>query len=258
VEKPAETPVGKKPPAKPGIVKPPLPIELRLPGSDTSYRFNRHGNGLTSSSPEPEWRAGLSDERNAVLHYTWGQGRITVLDGLQFLNNQQIGTLDHAELIWALLQQYQPQGELRLASRMEVPTLWQWLIESAWMLLISAALLITLWLWRIIPRFGGTLATPIAERRDLVQHLAAIGRSVWREGGITHWLNIVRQAVHKRLALRHPYLFRQEASEQRIVLAKIAGCKTKDIQSALTSGQALAPDDFTLAMQTLQRLDQRL
>ena len=258
VGKPVEKPAEKTPPAKPGIVKPPLPVEFRLPGSDTSYRFSRHGNGLTSSSPEPEWRAGLTAERNAVLHYTWGQGRITVLDGLQFLNNRQIGNLDHAELIWALLQQYQAQGELRLASRMEVPTLWQWLIESAWMVLISAALLITLWLWRIIPRFGGTLTAPIAERRDLIQHLAAIGRSVWREGGITHWLSIVRQAVHKRLALRHPYLFRQEASEQRIALAKIAGCKTKDIQSALTSAQALAPDDFTLAMQTLQRLDQRL
>jgi hypothetical protein len=254
VEKPAE----KTPPAKPGIAKTPQPIEFRLPGSDTSYRFSRHGNGLTSSTPEPEWRAGLSDQRNAVLHYTWGQGRITVLDGLQFLDNRQIGNLDHAELIWALLQQYQPQGELRLASRMEVPTLWQWLIESAWMVLISAALLIALWLWRIIPRFGGTLATPVTERRDLVQHLAAIGRSVWREGGIAHWLSVVRQAVHQRLSLRHPYLFRQEASEQRIALAKIAGCKTKDIQSALTSGQALAPDDFTLAMQTLQRLDQRL
>jgi hypothetical protein len=253
-----EKPLEKTPAAKSVIPKPPPPFELQLPGSDTSYRLNRHGNGLSSSSPEPEWRAGLSDERNAVLHYTWGQGRITVLDGLQFLNNRQIGNLDHAELIWALLQQYQAQGELRLASRMEVPTLWQWLIESAWMVLISAALLITLWLWRIIPRFGGTLTAPIAERRDLIQHLAAIGRSVWREGGITHWLSIVRQAVHKRLALRHPYLFRQEASEQRIALAKIAGCKTKDIQSALTSAQALAPDDFTLAMQTLQRLDQRL
>jgi hypothetical protein len=177
---------------------------------------------------------------------------------LHFLDNRQINQLDHAELIWALLQRYQPQGELRLAARMTVPTLWQWLVESAWMALISAALLIALWLWRIIPRFGGTIATPISERRDLVQHLVAIGRSVWREGGITHWLNVVRQAVHKRLSLRHPYLYRQDASEQRIALAKIAGCKTKDIQTALTSGQALAPDDFTVAMQTLQRLDQRL
>jgi hypothetical protein len=238
--------------------KPPAALEVSPPDSDTSYRLSHLGKGLSSALPEPAWHAGPADNRSALLHYAWGRGQITVLEGLHFLDNRQINQLDHAELIWALLQRYQPQGELRLAARMTVPTLWQWLVESAWMALISAALLIALWLWRIIPRFGGTIATPISERRDLVQHLVAIGRSVWREGGITHWLNVVRQAVHKRLSLRHPYLYRQDASEQRIALAKIAGCKTKYIQTALTSGQALAPDDFTVAMQTLQRLDQRL
>jgi hypothetical protein len=246
------------PPPKPELPTPPVPIEITLPDSDISYRYSRLGNGLTSSLPVPAWRAGLADDRSAVLHYTWGRGQITVFDGLQFLGNWQIDKNDHAELIWALLQQYQPQGKIYLASRMEVPTLWQWLIESAWMVLISLALLIVLWLWLIIPRFGGTLAASDGERRDLVQHLSAIGRSVWREGGIAHWLTVVRQAIHKRLSLRHPYLYRQEPSEQRIALAKIAACKTKDIWSALTPGQAQTPAEFTVAMQTLQRLDQRL
>jgi hypothetical protein len=254
--KPDETP--ETPAPKPALPKIPAPIELRLPGSDTSYRLRRPADGLTSSSPAPAWRAGLADERSAVLHYAWGDGQITVLDGLQFLGNRQLANFDHAELIWALLQQYQPQGEIRLASRMEIPTLWQWLIESAWMALISAAFLVLVWLWRIIPRFGGTLATPSAERRDLLQHLSAIGRSVWREGGIAHWLSVVRLAIHQRLSLRHPYLDRQDASAQRIALAKIATCKTNDIRLALTPGLAQTPKDFTTAMQTLQHLDQRL
>lgn len=246
------------PPGKPGVPQAPAPVEVRLPDSATVYRLERRGGGLAHSSPAPDWRAGPGDERSTLLHYGWGQGRITVLDSLQFLNNRQLGNADHAELIWALLQRYQPQGEIRLAARLAVPTLWQWLLESAWMALLSAALLIALWLWRIIPRFGGTRATPLNERRDLLQHLAAIGRSVWREGGIAHWLSVVRQAIHQRLALRHPHLYRQEASAQRIALAALAGCKTKDIWSSLTPGQAQAPDDFTTAMQTLQRLDQRL
>jgi hypothetical protein len=234
-------------------------IEASLPGSDTSYRYFRFGNGLTSSLPVPAWRAGAADDRSAIVHYAWGRGQITVFEGLQpFLGNWQIDKYDHAELIWALLQQYQPQGKIHLASRMTVPTLWQWLVESAWMVLISMALLIALWLWRIVPRFGGTLASPSLERRDLVQHLSAIGRSVWREGGIAHWLTVVRQAIHKRLSLRHPYLYRQEATEQQSALAKIAACSTKDIRLALTRGRAPTPAEFTVAMQTLQRLDQRL
>ena len=177
---------------------------------------------------------------------------------MSFLSNYRIGELDHAELIWALLQNYQPQGTIHLASRMETQTLWQWLAESAWMLLISSAVLTALWLWQISPRFGGTLPMPIAERRDLAQHLSAIGRSVWREGGVAHWLASVRQAVQKRLSLRYPKLTQQDASEQRIALARIAACKTIDIASAMTAGRAQSTNEFCKAMQILQRLDQRL
>lgn len=168
-------------------------------------------------------------------------------------------TLDHAELIWALLQNYQPQGTIHLASRMETQTLWQWLAESAWMLLISNAVLTALWLWHIIPRFGGTLPMPIAERRDLAQHLSAIGRSVSAKAASrTGWLTL-RQAVQKRLSLRYPKLTQQDASEQRIALDRIAACKTIDIASAMTAGRAQSTSRFACkAIQILQRLDQRL
>ena len=236
----------------------PTEIEVTLPINQTRYRLEHFGRGLSSSSPEPAWQAGTAKERNALLHFRWGRGHITVIDDLSFVDNHSLGEQDHAELIWALLQHYQAQGKIHLASRMEIQTLWQWLAESAWMLLISGALLIALWLWRIIPRFGGTCPSPIDERRDLTQHLSAIGRSVWREGGVTHWLTVVRHALNKRLSLRYPDLNRMDASEKRIVLAKVADCKTKDIHSALMSGQAQSAEEFTRTMQTLQRLDQRL
>ena len=237
---------------------PPVEIEVTLPINQTRYRLEHFGRGLSSSSPEPAWQAGSAKERSALLHFRWGRGHITVIDDLSFVDNHSLGDHDHAELIWALLQHYQAQGKIHLASRMEIQTLWQWLAESAWMLLISGALLIALWLWRIIPRFGGTCPSPIDERRDLTQHLSAIGRSVWREVGVTHWLSVVRHALNKRLSLRYPDLNRMDASEKRMVLAKIADCKTKDIHSALMSGQAQSAEEFTRTMQTLQRLDQRL
>ena len=233
-------------------------IEIRLPESNVVYHLKRSGEGLTNGTLQPIWRAGVSETRSSVLHYAWGSGQISVIDNLYFLHNFQLDDDDHAELIWALLQRYQPQGEIRLASRLEVPTLWQWLAESAWTALISLALLIALWLWRIVPRFGGTLAPAAIERRDLLQHLAAIGRSVWREGGIAHWLAVVRQAVHKRLALRHPHLNEMEPSRQHDVLAKMIERPTKDLRSALTPGPAQTPNEFTKAMQTLQSLDQHL
>lgn len=235
----------------------PEPIEFSLPDSTVLYRYRQPDEEMLSSSPQPVWTVG-GGKTNSVLHYAWGRGQITVVDGLQAFSNWQIDDFDHAELIWALLRKYQPQGKLYLASRMEVPTLWQWLIESAWTALISGALLIGLWLWWIVPRFGGTLAVATSERRDLLAHLAAIGRSVWREGGLAHWLNVVRQSVRKRLTLRHPHLGQMDTDRQHTLLAKIAACPEKEIRSALTPGQVRTPAEFTKAMQTLQSLDQHL
>jgi len=238
----------------------PEPIDVGLPDSQVSYHYLHHypTEGLLGSSPGPVWSAGTDPTRKHLLHYAWGRGQITVFDDLRFLHNWQLGNLDHAELIWALVRKYQPQGPLYLASRLEVPTLWQWLAESAWMTLISGALLIALWLWRIIPRFGGLLTPSRTERRDLLQHLAAIGRSVWREGGLTHWLAVVRQPLHQRLALRHPHLKQMETGRQHAALAEIATCSPDDIRSALTPGKAQTPKEFTRAMQTLLSLDHRL
>ena len=248
----------------------PTTVSVVMPANPTRYQLKMPGRGLVSTQPEPSWRAGPAEKRSNVLHFTWGRGQITVFDDLAFLNNYRIGDLDHAELIWALIDHYQPQGTVHLASRLEIQTLWQWLAESAWMALISAATLIALWLWRIVPRFGGTRPTPDDERRGLSQHLLAVGRSVWREGGVAHWLAVVRQSVNQKLSLRRPDLQNATSSEQRIALAKIAGCKTIDIASALstepttdrssrrTGQQTYSPDSFTQAMQTLQRLDQRL
>ncbi len=248
--------VPKKPAPPPGKAS----IEVRLPEDATTYRIDSsgYGNFLSSVKAAPAWRAGPDDERSTVMHYPWGQGQVTVVSSLAMLSNYQLGQQDHAELIWALLQRYQPQGELRLASRMEMPTLWAWLIESAWMASISAALLIALWLWRIVPRFGGTVPTPGLDRRDLSQHLAAVGRCVWREAGVGHWLDVVRHAIQQRLALRHPLLNRQDASWQRKTLAGIADCRPQEIQQALESRRERNPDRFTEAIQVLQRLDQRL
>jgi hypothetical protein len=233
-------------------------IDVRLPDADVVYRYRRPGADLVVSQAAPAWRAGIDDERSALIHIAHGAGQVTVLDGLDVFNNYQIGNFDHAEFLWALIQRYQPQGEIRLASRLAVPTLWQWLAESASAALLSVCVLMAVWLWRIVPRFGGAVVVPASERRELSHHLAAIGRSVWREGGLGHWLNVVRQAVATRLALHHPHLTRLDAAGQQAALAKLADSSSRQAWSALTTGKADTPEAFTTAMQTLQRLDQRI
>jgi hypothetical protein len=232
-------------------------VEVVLPGDPLRYRLVSNDiRKLTAAGTPPEWHAG--QDGMDILHYTHGRGNVTLFGSLRFLDNRQIGQFDHAELVWALLQRYQPGGAIHLLGRPESPSLWRWLTESAWMALLGFALLIVLWLWSVIPRFGGLRATPETARRDLAQHLLAIGRSLWREGGLGLLRELTRREVAQRLAVRHPALDRLPANEHRAALARMTGLDERDIREALEARRALSPEDFTRTMRTLQRLEQKL
>ncbi|MDR1662739.1 MAG: DUF4350 domain-containing protein [Azoarcus sp.] len=231
--------------------------DVVLPGGEVRYRLADGNGGLAVGKTLPEWRvAGRKGER--VLHYAHGRGNVSLFRSLHFLDNGDLGSYDHAELAWALLQRYQPGGAIHLANRLEYPSLWQWLAESAWMTLFSFALLAALWLWHVIPRFGGLCAAPKAARRDLAQHLLAIGRSLWREGGLGHLRKVARREVAQRMALRHPALARRLKGEQHAALARMSGLDSQRIREALDDKRAPTPESFTRAMRVLQRLEQGL
>lgn len=233
-------------------------IAVTLPGQADPYRVGWPRGNLAASDPKPAWRAGLSPKRSAILHFAHGHGQITVLDSLHPFNNRNLGRHDHADFLWALISTYQPAGRIHLASRLEFPTLREWLLESAAPALFATGLLILLWLWRIVPRFGGTRALPPPGRRALVQHLAAIGRSVWREGGLGCWLDAVRQSVQQRIGARRPDLRQLTPAEQAVALGELAGSPPSEVAAALSDRPAPTPDAFTQRMRTLQAIDQHL
>lgn len=239
-------------------------IEVRLPDRDKPLRLKRMSRwsdaSLVPTDPVPVWKAGVAETRSTVLHYDYGEGRITVFDDFDFLSNRQIGEHDHAELIWALIKRYQPQGEVRLATRLAVPSLWEWLAESASTALISGALLIAAWLWAIVPRFGGTLPSPDPERRSLAEHLSAVGRAVWRHGneGRVHWETVVRQELRTQILQRNPHIARIPASEQARILAGMSGLPETRVATVLGPPDQPSPRHFVDCVRTVQELEQRL
>jgi hypothetical protein len=237
----------------------PETVLVRLPGRDKPLYLERAATGgLQPGDPVPVWRAGVDGRRSTLLHYAYGRGQITVLDDFGFLTNWSIGDHDHAELIWALVQRYRPEGELRLATRLKVPTLWEWLVESAWTVLVSGGCLIAVWLWRIVPRFGGTLSVAEPARRSLAEHLSAIGRAVWREEGLVHWSNVVRQDLWENLVRRHPHLPGLAAPERIEAPARLGGVPPDRIAAVLNPEDDISPEAFAEMARTVQQLEQKL
>lgn len=240
--------------------KQPATVVVPVPGAARPLAVERIANGLVAGKDRPVWQAELEpgQAQAQVLHYARGRGQITVFDCFCAFINGNIGRYDHAEVMWSLLSAYQPKGPVWLAARLKVPTLWEWLAGSAWMALVSGAALVLLWLWRIVPRFGGVRRLPAPERRGLTEHLSAVGRAVWREGGLAHWLAVVRQALLARIARRHPYILQLPAAERAAALARLSGMSTARVHQALEGRGATSLHAFTDTVRALQQLDQRL
>lgn len=235
-------------------------VEARLPGNDQRYRlaYNRyHVWEMKSGVPLPLWRVdGLYG--SVMLHYAWERGNVTMMNRLEFLDNDELDDFDHAEFFWAVLRRYQPEGLIHFVARMQYPTLWQWLLTTAWRVLPSAAVLILLWLFWVVPRFGGVRAAPETGRRGLAEHLLAMGRCLWRENALASLLDTARREIAWRLAQRHPQILRLSVAEQNQALARQSGLAVTEIDAALHGAAPPSPETFIRAMQTVQSLERAL
>lgn len=237
--------------------KAPPTVQLNIPGAGGMALEHFYG-GLVAGRLRPTWQAGLEPGKVQVLHYAWGKGQITVFDCFCAFTNNAIGHYDHAEIIWTLISTYQPRGQLWLAARLKLPNLWEWLADSAWMPLASAALLVLLWLWHIMPRFGGLRRLPPPERRGLNDHLAAIGRAVWREGGLPHWRQLLRQSLLTGIARRHPQVLQLPSPERAAALVRLSGMSNDRVLQALERQNDHSPRAFTETVKAIQQLQQLL
>ena len=265
-KKPAANPSGVNKPAPPAASAPapaaaeaaaaPVPdfLAVQIPGTERTLTIRRQYAELKAGDISPEWRVRHSDHGDWLLHYRYGTGNVALIANLDYiLSNRLIGQYDHAEFLWTLLQHYQPTGAVTLVTQLPMPSLFDWLIDSAWAASISAAVLIALWLWQMVPRFGAAAPDLPPARRELREHLNAVGRFVWRAEGLARWLEVARASFRERLAMRHPALAAMPPHDQAEALAALTARPRQQILSALAD----APDnafEFTAMLRTLKNL----
>jgi hypothetical protein len=176
-------------------------------------------------------------ERLVALSFASGQGRVTVLPSVSFLRNTLIGNFDHAQLGWRLAAE---QPAVTLYLRMTSPPLLEWVRRDAWPVVAAAALLLVLWLARIIPRFGPLVPDAPPVRRSLLEHVVASGRFLWSRGAGTELFEVV--------------------SERAARAARRRGVSTQSI-GAQAPGPVIARLDaaeFTHRIALLQKLEEGL
>jgi hypothetical protein len=186
-----------------------------------------------------------------------GKGLISAATSLDFARNPGIGAHDHAEFLWTVLT-LAPAPSLQVFFRPQRLSLWGFLAEHAAPALAAAFVLLGLWLWRIVPRFGPVPTDPPPARRRLLDHLRASGRYLWAEGERLELAVVARDAALRRLARAQPDFAVASASEKASRVAALADVPIDDAQrfmaAAGTTSSRIRGAEFMRLVAIAQRV----
>jgi hypothetical protein len=203
---------------------------------------------------------------------THGAGRVSALSNFDFLiyrgtfdekdvarQPTHLGKYDHAEMVLRLVRLHpnHAQAALRLVWGNDDVSLWTWLADHAAFALASLALLLAVWLWHVVPRFGPLMPDAAPAEQKLASHLEAVGRFYWKHMAPGEIYAKLRAAFVQRLAERRPGIAMRKAAERNAELAQLAGVRAEAVARALDQ-PAHSVGELIRNAVLLQRLSQML
>jgi hypothetical protein len=244
------------------------PIAVEVPGA--SRRLHVYFGDVMRLEAQPgevHLRIGSS-----LISFARGRGMVSAAASLHFARNpgyedhfaklrqgsgRSIGAHDHAELFARLLA-LTPARELVVYFRPERLSLWGFLKENAAPALAACGLLLALWLWSIVPRFGPVAPDVPPGRRRLLEHLRASGRYYWVKGLRSQLVVAARDAALRRIARAQPDFATASETERISRLSSIADIPKEDAARLIGAAGQVRGADFIRITQHAQRVHSAL
>jgi hypothetical protein len=259
---------------------PSKPLAVELPRAERKLTvFLPSAIKVEAAETDVRLRAGSS-----LVSFTRGRGLVTAAATLRFARNPSyddhagkmigkaadqpaasIGAHDHAELLWAVLSltsgreaSLSPRFELRVFARPEPLSLWTFLRDNAAPALIAGGLLLALWIWSIVPRFGPLAPDAPPGRRRLLDHLRASGRYYWAKDLRSRLVVSARDAALRRIARAQPDFAGAPAAERAQRLSVLIQISKEDALRFMNAAGAMRGADFIRVTQDAQRVHSAL
>ncbi|MFD0895680.1 hypothetical protein KBB96_01765 [Luteolibacter ambystomatis] len=201
-----------------------------------------------------DWQVSVRNAKSGVFASTVvGNGRLTVITDARIFRNRWIDGKQHAELLKALVDASSTRGTIVFV-RGATLSLWALLWERAWALMVGMILVLAVWLWKNLPRFGPVEAADApSPLRGYDHHLEALGDFQWRLDKGAAMLAPIREAVIERSQRMLIRTGRQDA-DIFAVLAERAGISRERAQRALVETAPADAAVFTRTVADLQAI----
>jgi hypothetical protein len=124
--------------------------------------------------------------------------------------------------------------------------------------LIACALLLALWIWSIVPRFGPIAPDAPPGRRRLLDHLRASGRYYWAKGLRARLVVAARDAALRPVVRAQPDFATASQAERAARLAVLIQRSKEDAARFMSAAGAMRGADFIRLTQDAQSVHKAL
>jgi hypothetical protein len=235
-------------------------VEIALPTQLAPVTVRMNGN-VDVQADGALARFGVRQATTALL-LRYGSGHALVLNELDALSNASIGMHDHAAFLWRIVQGDHGIPHVFFFTDPRKLSLVQWLRTNAWSAVAGSALLLLVWLWHAVPRFGPVAPDPERARRRLLDHLRASGRFLWAHGGAQLLVDAARESCLRRVARVHPDLIgvagTEHEAERTARLAELLGLDAEQARMLFSQKAPARMIDFLHTIRLYQTVHERL
>lgn len=216
------------------------------------------GPRFASDLDEVSYGEGDDDVGYRFARFDWGNGVVSVVSDMEFLDNDSMKHRIARDMGFSLLAPRIDQGRMLLVYSAKSPSLGALILKYGWMVLLPLLMALIAWLAMRSQRFGPLLPVPAAHRRALLEHVRAAGEFAWRRHRGVALHSAMLALWRKRLASRDPLIAALDGDAQVDALSQRLGIDAGRIRHALRPVGLNRPDAFLQSISTLIDMRNRL
>ena len=200
---------------------------------------------------------GDNASETVLAHIGAGWGALTVINNVYPLRNRAIDERDNADFALALAD-LNGSSEVWFVYASDL-SFFGMLWEKLWMALLGLLVLLLLWLWKVIPRFGPLYPPAAVLPRHFTSHLLMTAQFLWRHGRPETLLDPVRRRLVKHYQTRTGRsLPAFSDADLHAYLVEHSGFSLERVQAAMISNPVKDSNGFTRLIQDLNVLETSL
>ena len=193
-----------------------------------------------------------------LLEYQIGDGFITLLSDIRFMENEYIDKYDHASFLYAMVHIDNHKRKLWIIRNDNMPSLLSIIKQKAPLALYLFCTLVLCWLWYSTRRFGPLLQDLKPARRSLREHITSSGFYQWRNNNRSELFLSVKQALIEQIVQVRPLWAKLDEKTLAEKLARISGLDSQSVLSVLQAQIIEKEAEFTQGIEIMSLIRKKL